>query len=801
MVTASLDSYYSGSEGEDYDEELETNLDEEKTYELWCSLLVKVKAYFESSSTNGKGRVTSKRANGAGAGGTIIDKEFLKKLSLLTQGLNHPKETGVVMCTVGTEGTYKVLYTALENGLILRWRCKGKKSDLTGVLKGHKGMVTSVLIHSDSKKNKNRSGSNSLPYMVFSGSADSSIKVWDPKSNQRVREGFITEGICVQTLMGHGGTITCMRQVHDYILSGSTDCSVRIWFQTKGREALLYPWFEQLRVLSTFNGWVKQLSFSKTNDVGDCGSLWVADGNGYVTEFAVSVADSRGSSSFKSEGESWTFDSQVEKRGDTPLFKIAHDRAIIQIQYVADENLLISLAYDYCLRVYDTKISKCLHIIENQNGCAFTSFFYDSSHKDIFLADQYGYFTIYDSVTGKLTSCKRITKEAIKDLKYLEDISTVVLASENEVEFWKVNRDTDYKIVSSGHVGPVISIVTNKSSRSQQVMPSTLLSGSKSAEQEYRIFSASLDNTIRMWDPYDMCCTRVLKEDRSEISSITCLRSRSKIVSGHDDGSLRLWNLDTGSTTNLREHSNTVTCLVPAVFKGKDEELVLSGSFDGYICVWDMQKKPAKGIIPHMLTKFQASDHSDSEILCLIHDRTKNVIVSGGNDTYVRVWSEAYELLGTHEGHSEAVTCLALDANFLFSGSEDFSVKVWDTVPSRGDGVTTAFKGGSTLIKTLNGHKRTVTGVEIEPSSGYLLSCGMDGVLNIWDYLQGTVLKTFRHREELRCMVMRSDKSEVMVGTMQENILRFPLELEKLESEREQKEGNEGTLENEGAKD
>jgi len=39
---------------------------------------------------------------------------------------------------------------------------------------------------------------------------------------------------------------------------------------------------------------------------------------------------------------------------------------------------------------------------------------------------------------------------------------------------------------------------------------------------------------------------------------------RLAFVTGHDDGSVRLWDLDTGSTVNLKEpeagHSNTVGC-------------------------------------------------------------------------------------------------------------------------------------------------------------------------------------------------------------------------------------------------
>ena len=36
------------------------------------------------------------------------------------------------------------------------------------------------------------------------------------------------------------------------------------------------------------------------------------------------------------------------------------------------------------------------------------------------------------------------------------------------------------------------------------------------------------------------------------------------------------------------------------------------------------------------------------------------------------------DLAGQFRGHEEAVTCLALDGNFLYSGSEDKTIKVWD---------------------------------------------------------------------------------------------------------------------------
>ena len=47
------------------------------------------------------------------------------------------------------------------------------------------------------------------------------------------------------------------------------------------------------------------------------------------------------------------------------------------------------------------------------------------------------------------------------------------------------------------------------------------------------------------------------------------------------------------------------------------------------------------------------------------------------------MWSaRLYEQLGKHVGHVGPVTCLALDGNFLLSGGEDWSVRLWDLVPA-----------------------------------------------------------------------------------------------------------------------
>lgn len=81
---------------------------------------------------------------------------------------------------------------------------------------------------------------------------------------------------------------------------------------------------------------------------------------------------------------------------------------------------------------------------------------------------------------------------------------------------------------------------------------------------------------------------------------------------------------------------------------------------------------------------------------------------SVGHCQVIKVWhGMTHELVGQHVGHTEAVGCLALDANFLFSGSEDCTIRVWDSISKPPPNVSaTPSRSARTFIKALEGHER-----------------------------------------------------------------------------------------------
>ena len=77
----------------------------------------------------------------------------------------------------------------------------------------------------------------------------------------------------------------------------------------------------------------------------------------------------------------------------------------------------------------------------------------------------------------------------------------------------------------------------------------------------------------------------------------------------------------------------------------------------------------------------QTCEEHESSVNCLEISDDKSVIVTGSDDTNIRLWStqtDMIECIGLLEGHKDYITSLCINGNYVFSSSADKTIRKWD---------------------------------------------------------------------------------------------------------------------------
>ncbi|KAL3145424.1 hypothetical protein ABBQ38_001669 [Trebouxia sp. C0009 RCD-2024] len=528
------------------------------------------------------------------------------------------------------------LYAGIDTGELRLWDFNAGSRKQAWLLVGsHKGSITCVIAV------KPASTIDAAAGLVLTGSADSSIKLWDVKL--RVQESHV----CVQTLVGHTGTVTSLVQKGACILSSSTDCTIRIWKAVQGRGMLIYPWFEPQAVLVKMGGWVTCMSYAASARVGDFGTLYAADAAAAIVKINPCIVD--GPNVWKESSQiQWKLTGTArDPKLTTPLaFSRVHDRSISHLRYLAEEGLVVTLAFDNSMRIFNAVQSSVKCTVVNDTGGPFTGLEHDpirsqsppalrllaavatdlplpstphKQHKPQLLLIDRHHLHVWDLAGDRFVARKRISQQPLLAIFKSSGRGEYGLVSATAVTVWRIEQDLDYRIVLGGHTGPVIAVHAVNGAVGE------------SGSQDFRVLSGGQDNTIRLWDPFKMVCLRVLKETHSELTALTFFAAGNSPITGHDDGSIRVWNLESGTCIDLQHHTNTVTCLAMAQVSEADE-LLFSAGFDGCVCVWDV--RVGASTTPHLMHHWPA--HPGSEILTILHDPMKNAIITAGNDNSIK---------------------------------------------------------------------------------------------------------------------------------------------------------------------
>jgi WD40 repeat protein len=114
----------------------------------------------------------------------------------------------------------------------------------------------------------------------------------------------------------------------------------------------------------------------------------------------------------------------------------------------------------------------------------------------------------------------------------------------------------------------------------------------------------------------------------------------------------------------------------------------------------------------------------------------------------------------TLRGHAEIVHSVAYspDCKRIVSGSDDYTVKVWD-----------ADKGKEVL--TLKGHTSGLRSVAYRPDGKRIVSGSMDKTLKVWDAETGKELLTLKgHTSHVRSVAYRPDGKRIVSGSMDKTL-------------------------------
>jgi WD40 repeat protein len=223
------------------------------------------------------------------------------------------------------------------------------------------------------------------------------------------------------------------------------------------------------------------------------------------------------------------------------------------------------------------------------------------------------------------------------------------------------------------------------------------------------------------------------------------------IASGSIDGSVRLWDIETGKiTTKWKGHRRAVA----SVCWSPDGKRIVSGSYDGTARVWDFKsRKPVQGLNPIK---------TGHEEVFAVHysPNAMKFATSGYKKTAIIIWdAKTGVLLSTIQLDREAWSLTWKTSDFLIFGTGDGSIEVWmfDT--------TTWWR-----IALLEGHKQLVKAITLSPNSRLLASASWDKTTRLWDlntYLQ--VGPPLEHEDYVECAAFSADGKLLSTGCADEN--------------------------------
>uniref|UniRef100_A0A0G4FU49 Uncharacterized protein n=1 Tax=Chromera velia CCMP2878 TaxID=1169474 RepID=A0A0G4FU49_9ALVE len=480
----------------------------------------------------------------------------------------------------------------------------GPNGDLTA----HLGLVSALLFEQTLYRGNG---------ILFSGGADRSIKVWDFPD---VDHAISRKGKCIQTLQGHGGTILALAYASAVLVSCASGGSLVIWRPDPTRAVLRYPAFVahqyfNLEGLSSPFPWrraeERETWYTCTSPREGTEGLELLAGSseGVVTVFKLMYTPIAGQTQLQvqtheTSHNNSTGQQQPQQQRQPSLEGVG--RSLEAAAFMASAH---AHAQNSPLAPVAVKGAAARSLNLSHQGWKQTAFHRDARLQVL----QRGALQVLalpvESLAALLGFDRRLYIVDVDESRRAPAGGNPTDAAQGASAVAGPGNSggaggreqmpsaaAPSSAVSGGAAGggtnaegaavppcflvpaSVKSVEANPLDRSPKIVEVFAHSGLcaglffRPSLEGGRLYSAATDNFIRSWDLTTHTCLTQLKEKSSEITCLRYLPGTRLLLSGHENGELRLWNLDERSTVTLKGnngsteiHQNSVSCMCVCV--------------------------------------------------------------------------------------------------------------------------------------------------------------------------------------------------------------------------------------------
>lgn len=432
---------------------------------------------------------------------------------------------------------------------------------------------------------------------ILSGSSDSTIKLWE-----------LENGKLIKTFVGHHGGIESVAFSPDgkKIISTSYDLTLRIWDVHTGK--ILQG------LVSNDEALLQNARFSPNGNLfafwhSDSIQIWDVKTNMQITSFC------------------------------------GHDDTISSFSFSPDSKKIVSSSWDGTIRIwplekdckpYNLSYSEIYEMVFSQDG------------KKIAFGTEDGTIFIWDYINKKEILSLKAHTELIRSIHFSSDGRKIISASDDKtIKLWDVNSGK-LLLLFEGHTEGVRDAVFSQDGE--------------------KIYSVSGDSTIRIWDSESGKCLKKIRRPEFSRDSFFSLDCSRLIILWFGFG-IVVEDIQTGELIQTMELPDN---LLPQASLSLDKTKIATWGMGDNIKIWDIEN----GNIIHEMKE----THTYSGIVSFSPD--SKTIVTSFFQSPIRVWDVGTGslLLTLYDNKKTHMACFSQDGKNIIAVS-DGTIRVWEFPP------------------------------------------------------------------------------------------------------------------------